>query len=44
MSIAQTVAVITYHRHDNYGALLQCYALQNILKELGIMLLIYANG
>ena len=35
MSIAQTVAVITYHRHDNYGALLQCYALQNILKELG---------
>lgn len=31
----KTVAVITFHRHNNYGAVLQCYALQQILKKLG---------
>lgn len=29
------VAILTYHRHDNYGAVLQCYALQEVLKEMG---------
>lgn len=29
------VAVITFHRHNNYGAVLQCYALQQALKKLG---------
>ena len=29
------VGVITFHDYDNYGALLQSYALQNCLKDLG---------
>ncbi|MGN0165222.1 MAG: polysaccharide pyruvyl transferase family protein [Lachnospiraceae bacterium] len=29
------VGIITFHRAINYGALLQCYALQEELKELG---------
>lgn len=29
------VGIITYHRAHNYGAVLQCYALQEIIKELG---------
>lgn len=29
-------ATVTYHRHDNYGAVLQCYALQEALKELNV--------
>ena len=29
------IAVITFHRHNNYGAVLQCYALQQALKKLG---------
>lgn len=32
----KSVAVITYHKHDNYGAILQCYALQEILKREGM--------
>jgi hypothetical protein len=28
------VVVLTYHRHDNYGAVLQCYALQRVLKNM----------
>ncbi|MEY8359755.1 polysaccharide pyruvyl transferase family protein [Anaerotruncus colihominis] len=29
------VATMTFHTHHNYGALLQCYALQQVLTELG---------
>ncbi len=29
------IATVTYQRHDNYGAMLQCYALQKKLEELG---------
>lgn len=29
------VGIITYHRAHNYGAVLQCYALQEILKGFG---------
>lgn len=29
------VATMTFHTHHNYGALLQCYALQQVLIELG---------
>ena len=29
------VGVITFHNYDNYGAILQSYALQKRLRELG---------
>ena len=29
------IGIITYHRAHNYGAVLQCYALQEILKQFG---------
>lgn len=29
------IGILTFHRADNYGAVLQCYALQEILKERG---------
>ncbi|SHF10810.1 Polysaccharide pyruvyl transferase [Bacteroides faecichinchillae] len=29
------VGIITYHRAHNYGAVLQCYALQEVLKRMG---------
>lgn len=29
------VGILTYHRAHNYGAVLQCYALQEILRKLG---------
>lgn len=30
------IATLTYQRHDNYGAMLQCYALQRKLKNYGV--------
>lgn len=30
-----TVGIITFHRANNYGAVLQCYALQEVLTSLG---------
>ena len=29
------IGVITFHNYDNYGAILQSYALQKKLRELG---------
>ena len=29
------VGVITFHNYDNYGAILQSYALQEKLREIG---------
>ncbi len=29
------IATLTYQRHDNYGAMLQCYALQKKIEQLG---------
>ena len=29
------VGVITFHNYDNYGAILQSYALQKKLREIG---------
>lgn len=29
------IGILTFHRADNYGAVLQCYALQEVLKLLG---------
>lgn len=29
------IGILTFHRALNYGAILQCYALQKIIKELG---------
>lgn len=29
------VGILTYHNADNYGAVLQCYALQEVLKSMG---------
>lgn len=29
------IGIITYHRADNFGAMLQCYALQEILRIIG---------
>lgn len=29
------VGILTFHRAHNYGAVLQCYALQEVLKQLG---------
>lgn len=29
------IGILTFHRAINYGAVLQCYALQEILKEMG---------
>lgn len=29
------IGILTFHRAINYGAVLQCYALQEIIKELG---------
>lgn len=29
------VGILTYHRAHNYGAVLQCYALQEVLKSMG---------
>lgn len=29
------VGIITYHRAHNYGAVLQCYALQEVLRKIG---------
>lgn len=33
--MAKRVGIITYHRADNFGAVLQCYALQETLRILG---------
>lgn len=30
------IATLTFQRHDNYGAMLQCYALQKKLMDLGV--------
>lgn len=30
------IATLTYQRHDNYGAMLQCYALQKKIESYGI--------
>lgn len=30
------IATLTYQRHDNYGAMLQCYALQKRIEQMGI--------
>ncbi len=30
------IATLTYQRHDNYGAMLQCYALQKKIEETGV--------
>ena len=30
------VGIITFHRANNFGAVLQCYALQEILKKIGL--------
>ncbi len=35
MNIKKKVGVITFHNYDNYGAILQSYALQEKLKEMG---------
>ena len=32
---SKKVGILTFHRADNYGAVLQCYALQEVLKALG---------
>lgn len=29
------IGILTFHRADNYGAVLQCYALQEVLKDMG---------
>lgn len=29
------IGILTFHRAHNYGAVLQCYALQNVLESLG---------
>ena len=29
------IGILTFHRGNNYGAILQCYALQQVLKKLG---------
>ena len=29
------IATVTYHKHDNYGAVLQCYALQQTILGMG---------
>ena len=29
------IGILTYHRANNYGAVLQCFALQELLKEMG---------
>lgn len=29
------VGILTYHRANNYGAILQCFALQELLKKMG---------
>ena len=32
---SKKVGILTFHNADNYGAFLQCYALQEVLKRLG---------
>ena len=29
------IGIITFHRADNYGAVLQCYALQEVIRQWG---------
>ena len=29
------IGILTFHRAHNYGAVLQCYALQEVLKGMG---------
>ena len=29
------IGILTFHRGNNYGGILQCYALQQVLKSLG---------
>jgi hypothetical protein len=29
------IGIITFHRAHNYGAVLQCYALSQVLKHMG---------
>ena len=29
------IAIVTFHSSQNYGAVLQCYALQTVLIEMG---------
>ena len=35
-NLSGKVGVLTFHDYDNYGAILQSYALQSKLKELGL--------
>lgn len=39
------VGILTYHNADNYGAVLQCYALQEVLKSMGhdVFIIDYRN-
>lgn len=39
------IGILTFHRANNYGAVLQCYALQTFLSELGhdVYVIDYAN-
>lgn len=39
-SMNKVVGILTFHRATNYGALLQAYALQQVIKELGHEVLI----
>ena len=32
----QKIKMLTFHNAENYGAMLQAYALKEILKELGL--------
>lgn len=29
------IGILTFHESNNYGAALQCYALQEVLKSMG---------
>ena len=35
MEQQKTIATITYHRSDNFGSVLQCYALGEKLRQMG---------
>ena len=36
MKTIKRIGIVTYHRPINYGAILQVYALQKKIKELGV--------
>ena len=38
------VGVITFHNYDNYGAILQSYALQKKLQEIGTQPRLYQQS